>query len=463
MTSTTSSLRSIATYGRLGRRAVPNHWTSLLAAVSAACLVVLVVTGFLLLLHYDPSVEQVTYHGSYLPLRGVEVSRAYDSTMHLTFEVDGGLLLRQTHHWAALVLPASVMLQMASVFFTGAFRRPRRLAWLLLSLTFLLVLAAGWSGYALPDDTLSGTGLHIFEGILVGTPFVGPWLTNLVFGGEFPSEVVTRLYWLHVAIVPVLLAVVLVLRYLVSRRRQPPQFRGPDRTESNVVGLPWPAAAARAAGMFLITAGVLVVMGGTLTLSPIWLYGPSAPGNASSGSQPDWYTSWLDGALRLAPSSADVTWLGGTWPLAVLVPQAVAAAFLVAVALYPFLEQRVTGDREEHHLLDRPRDAPGRTGLGVAGFGFFGILWLSGSTDIVATRFHVSFETQVAVLRTALLVGPVIGYLVTVAVCRALVAHDREEVVEGIETGRLMRDADGGYWELHAPLSEEERARRSLR
>ncbi|SFC76138.1 ubiquinol-cytochrome c reductase cytochrome b subunit [Nocardioides terrae] len=449
----------MATYGGLAMRAEPNHWSRLLGAVSASCLAVLVVTGVLLLVHYDPSSEVVTYSGTYLPLRRVPVSAAYASTVHLSLEVRGGMLLRQTHHWAALVLPASLMLQLATRFFTGAFRRPYRLAWVLLATTFVLALAGGWSGYDLPDDMLSGTGLRIFEGILVGTPFVGSRLTALVFGGEFPGDIVPRLFWLHVLVVPVLLAAVLVARYVVARRRRPPQLPGPGRRESNVVGPPWPAAAARRAGMFLVTAGVLVVMGGTLTVAPIWLYGPFSPESASAGSQPDWYTSWLDGALRLAPSSWDVSWLGGTLPLAVLVPELVAAVFLGVVVLYPLLEQWVTRDRGEHHVLDRPRNRPRRTGLGVAGFTFFGLLWLSGSTDIVATTFHVGFETQVLVLRVLLVAAPVLGYIVTVGLCRALQARDREAVEHGVPTGRMMRSAEGRYWEPHVPLRPEARGR----
>ncbi|MET8521790.1 cytochrome b N-terminal domain-containing protein [Nocardioides sp. NPDC004968] len=450
-------LRYAETYGRLAHRAVPNLWAALFAAISAACLVVLAFTGILLTVAYDPSVEPVIYQGSYAPLRGVEVSRAYDSMLHYSLEVNGGLLVRQTHHWAALVLPASLMLQIGTAFFTGAFRRPRRLAWVLLVATFLLALGAGWSGYGLPDDALSGTGLRIFEGILIGTPFLGSWLTLLIFGGEFPSDVVPRLYWLHAVVIPVLLAVVLSLRLRLVRRTRPAQLPGRGRTANNLVGLPWPAVAARVTGTFLLTCGLLVAMGGLLTVAPIWRYGPASPTSASAGSQPDWYTAWLDGSLRLVPPSWDFSWLGHTWALSVLVPELVAAAFLGALMLYPLIEERVTGDRTVHHLLDRPRDRPRRTGLGVAGFVFFGILWLSASTDIGATIFHVSFETQVYALRTALVLGPVLAYVVTVAMCRELRARQRESVRYGYETGRLIRGPDGGYTEVHAPLSPDVR------
>jgi ubiquinol-cytochrome c reductase cytochrome b subunit len=196
-----------------------------------------------------------------------------------------------------------------------------------------------------------------------------------------------------------------------------------------------------------------------VTVAPIWLYGPSTPAAASAGSQPDWYTSWLDGALRLAPSDWDVSWFGGTLSLAVLLPQLVAAGLLGAVTIYPLLEQWVTRDSGEHHLLDRPRNRPHRTGLGVAGLTFFGVLWLSGSTDIVATVFHVGFETQVHILRTAAIAAPALGYLLTVALCRALQARDREVIEHGVETGLMMRAPDGRYWEPHTPLRAEARAR----
>ncbi|MGY2703019.1 MULTISPECIES: cytochrome bc1 complex cytochrome b subunit [unclassified Nocardioides] len=433
-------------------RAVPLHWSSLLGVVSVACLAVLTVTGVVLMFFYDPSSDTVRYDGSYTPLQGVEMSKALASTLHLSLDVPGGLLVRQTHHWAALVLPASLVLQLLTTFFTGAFRRPRQWSWVLLALTFVLVLAAGWSGYALPDDLLAGTGLRIAEGIAVAIPYVGTRAAFLLLGGEFPASVVTRMYWLHVAIVPALLTGVLALRLRLVLRRQPAQFPGPGRTESDVVGLPLRAVAVRAAGLFLVTTGVLVLLAGTVTIDPVWLHGPSSTGQASSGSQPDWYTSFLDGALRLVPPGWEVTGLGGTWSLTVLVPQAVVAVFLAAIIGWPFLEARLTGDRRDHHLLDRPREHPTRTGLGAAGVTFFLVLWLSGSTDVVATQLHISFESQVAALRVVLFAGPLIAFWTTRWLCRSLAGHEREERLEGYETGRILRSPEGGYTEVHRPL-----------
>jgi ubiquinol-cytochrome c reductase cytochrome b subunit len=436
-------------------RVVPLHWTMLFGVISSACFFTVAVTGVFLLVFFDPSSETVRYSGSYPLLQGVPVSRAYDSVMHVSLEMRGGLLVRQVHHWAALVLLASLTLQMLCVFFTGAFRRPRQWSWILLALTFLLALGAGWSGYGLPDTELSGTGLRIAQGILIGIPIIGNRASFLLLGGEFPADVVERLYWLHVAILPAMLILVLGVRFRESLRRRPPQFPGPGRTEENVVGLPLKAVVVRAAGLFAITTGVLTLLGGLVTINPVWIYGPLATEHASSGSQPDWYMGWLDGGLRLAPSRWDLPLFGGTLPFGVLIPQAVAGAFLAVIVLWPFLEERATGDRRVHHLPDRPREHPTRTALGVAGVVFFVTLWSAGSTDVVATQLQIAFENQVLALQAALVVGPLVAFQLTRALCLALQSRDHEIAEHGYETGRIMRGLDGAYTEVHSPINVE--------
>jgi ubiquinol-cytochrome c reductase cytochrome b subunit len=455
---------------RLGRRAsrlsaglhdrtVPRHWTNLFGVVTAACTFVLFVTGIVLMFFYTPSNEVVTYAGSYAPLHGAEVSKAFDSTMRVTFEVPGGLIVRQAHHWAALLLPASVILQMLTIFFTGGFRRPRRGAWVVLFLVFVSALAAGWSGYALPDDMLSGTGLRIVEGIVLGIPFVGTDISWLLFGGEFPGSVLANLYPLHLAVSVALLGL-LLLRGRLWYAQPSPQFAGPGRSETRVVGTPlFPDAARRGLGLGLLVTGILVLISTTVTISPIWLYGPSSPGDASAGSQPDWYTGFLDGALRLVPPGWEFVWLDRTWTLALLIPLAVVTLGLAVVAVYPFLEEWVIGDHRDHHLLDRPRDTPTRTGIGVAGLLFFGLLWLAGSADLVAVAFSLTIETVIATLQVAVLVGPVIAFELTRRVCLGLQRKDRELVLHGFETGRIVRLPGGEYIEVHQALSDAERQR----
>ena len=444
---------------RLRHRAAPDHWSFLLGAVSLGCLVVLIVTGLILMFFYDPSSTTATYTGRYPLLRGVEMSKAFASTLRISFDIDGGLLVRQTHHWAALLLPAALLLQLLRTFFTGGYRKPRQWGWLLLFGMVLLALGAGWSGYALPDDMLSGTGLRIAQGVVLGIPVLGTPLAWLLFGGEFPGRIIPTLYGIHL-VTPTALVVLLVLRLRLSWRWRSPQLPGPGRSEDTLVGVPvWPVAATKAAGLFFLTAGVLTLMGTTLTISPIWLYGPASSGSASAGSQPDWYTGFLDGALRLVPDGWEVVWLGRTWTLALLVPLAAVTVFLVLVAAYPFLESRILADRREHHLLERARNTPTRTGIGAAGVTFYGALWAAGSADLIATQFAVSFEGVIVFLRAVVLGGPVIAYLLARQVCFTLQAADRERLEHGAESGRIERSPSGGYSEVHRPLTPHQRWR----
>jgi len=445
--------RFVELFATLRRRTVPSRWSFLLSAMSSACLVVLLITGVFLTIYYTPSNALVRYDGPYPLLRGVEMSEAFASTMRISFEVPGGLLMRQAHHWAALLLPAVLILQLLHAFFTGRFRKPRRWQWVLLFGIFVAALLGGWSGYALPDDMLAGTGLRIFQGVVLGIPLIGTALSSLIFGGEFPGTVLANLYPIHVIVAPAGLVLLAIVRLRLAWKSRPPQSLGPGRTADNVVGLPiWPAMAIRWMSMFLITVGVLAVNAALVEISPVWRQGPSSPGAAGAGSQPDWYTAFLDGALRLVPPDWELTVFGYTWTMAVIVPLAAVTAFFVVVVAYPFLEQWITGDRAEHHLLDRPRDTPVRTGIGVAGMVFYGTLWAAGSADLIATQFHVSFNAVIHVLQVVVLLGPGVGFLIAYTACRTLQAMEQERLEHGAESGQILRLPSGGYVETHHAL-----------
>jgi len=434
-------------------RRIQPTWTSLLGAVSMGSAAVLLVTGVILMFFYVPSSQQVVYHGGYGPLHGATVSKAFASTLGLSMDIPGGLLLRQAHHWAGLLLPAALILQLLTTFFSGAFRGPRRWAWALLVLLIVAVLADGWSGYALPDDLLSGTGLRIVEGIVLAIPLVGTWISALLFGGAFPGTIIENLYPLHVAVFPVVIVALIVLRARVAWRAGPTRI--PVARPRPAVPIPFASAVARSLSVASITAGILLLMGGAVTISPVWLSGPSDPGSASAGSQPDWYTGFLDGALRLVPAGWEVEWLGRTWTLAVLVPLAVVGAFVLAVLVHPWLERWLTGDGGDPAVLDRPRNMPARTALGVATLIFYGVLWGTASGDVIAHLFHLGLETFVTVFQVLLFVGPVIGFVVTRRIALGLQRRDTDQLAHGFETGRIVRLPGGDYEEIHHELDAD--------
>lgn len=448
---TSSAARRLAAArSELAGRRVSLRWSNVFGVVALACVVVLFVTGVLLMFWYTPSSQRVVYDGSYAPLDGQVASAAYASILRMSFEIPGGLLVRQAHHWAALLLPAAIMLQLAVTFFTGGFRR-RRGSWLLLFGLFVVALAGGWSGYALPDDMLSGTGLRIFQGILSAIPIAGTWLSWLIFGGEFPGRIIENLYPIHIAVVPILLLAFLALRARVAYRETPTLPVGE-------VGVPaYPDAAVRAGGLFAVVTGALVLVAATVTVAPVWLFGPSSPGDASAGSQPDWYTGFLDGALRLVPPGWEVVWFGRTWTLAILVPLAVVGVFLLAIAVYPYFEQWVRGPGKDDTLLDRPRNEPTRTGLGVAAIVFYGALWGAGSADLIATHFSIALEAVVHSFQGLVVLGPIAAFFLTRRVCLALQKKDRTILLHGYETGRIVRLPGGEYIEVHAAVSADKR------
>ncbi|MFN2488321.1 MAG: cytochrome bc complex cytochrome b subunit [Actinomycetota bacterium] len=435
-----------ATWARKGLRKIfPDHWSFLLGEVALFCFVILVATGTFLTLFYRPDATPVTYDGPYAPLQGAEMSSAYASVMRLSFEVRAGLVMRQVHHWAALVFVAVIVLHIGRVFFTGAYRRPREINWLIGIGLLLFSIGMGFTGYSLPDDLLSGTGLRIAYSVMISIPFLGPYLGFLVFGGEFPTEgIISRLFVMHVMLLPALLIALISLHLLFVVRQKHTQFKGPGRTEGNVIGKPlWPSQTFRSIGLMLITAALLSLMGGLIQINPVWNYGPFDATTVSAPSQPDWYVGWLDGALRLFPP-IEFTVLGVTIPSSFLPGVVIPGITFGLLTLWPFIETRVTGDRREHHLLDDPRDAPLRTAVGVAGLTFFVILTLAAGNDVFALIFRSSVEATTWLFRIGLLVAPPTAGYIAYRLCAELKATGAHPFARGRGV-YLRRNSRGGF------------------
>ncbi|MBO2462808.1 cytochrome bc1 complex cytochrome b subunit [Actinomadura violacea] len=452
---------------RAARKAFPDHWSFLIGEIALYSFLVLLASGVFLTFFFKPSMTEVVYHGSYVPLRGVEMSEAYASTLRLSMDVRGGLLMRQVHHWSALIFVSAILAHMLRVFFTGAFRKPRELNWLLGIVLFTLAMANGFTGYSLPDDLLSGTGLRLVLGAVQSIPLVGSYLSFFLLGGQFPgTDLVPRLYVVHVLLVPGLMAALVPLHAIVLPWVQKhTDFRRGRSTERTVEGKPfYPVFMAKTSAYVLFTAGVTVLLAALLQINPVWLYGPYSPSAISAGSQPDWYLAFGDGALRLMPGY-DVTVAGHTLSFGILVPLLVITVFFALLALYPFIERRATGDAAFHHVLDRPRDAATRTGLGAAGIVFYGVLWAAAGNDVIADRFDVSLFATTWFFRVALLAGPVLAFAVTRRLCLGLQRRDRLLLEHGVETGIIVRDPSGGFRERTRPLpaeaAERLRARRA--
>ncbi len=440
------------------RKVFPDHWSFLLGEIALYSFIVLLLSGTFLTLFFKPSMIEVIYQGSYEPLRGVPMSEAYASTLNISFDVRGGLLMRQIHHWAALLFVAAMVVHMFRVFFTGAFRRPREINWSIGAILLLMGLAAGFTGYSLPDDLLSGTGLRIIEGIVLSIPIVGAYLSFMIFGGQYPGDdIVTRLYIAHVLLVPGLILALVGAHLLILWYQKHTQWPGPGRKETNVVGYPlFPVYTAKAGGFFFVVSGVIVFLAAFIQINPVWFWGPYDPSQVSAGTQPDWYIGFLDGMLRVMPAWEFVI-AGYTLSLNVLIPSVIMPGILTMVLIaYPAIERFATGDDREHHLLDRPRNNPTRTGLGVMAIIFYGLLWLSGGNDFIATIFQIPVNYITRFMQIGLFVLPPLAFLITRRICIGLQRRDRERVEHGRETGVIRMTTEGEFYEEHAPISVEE-------
>ncbi|MDT9593810.1 cytochrome bc complex cytochrome b subunit [Nocardioides zeae] len=437
------------------RKVFPDHWSFMLGEIALWSFVVLLLTGVFLTFWFNPSMTEIEYQGSYAPLRGSYISEAFNSSLHISFDVRGGLLLRQMHHWAAHLFIGAMLIHMMRVFLTGAYRKPRELNWVIGVLLLTLGTLEGFTGYSLPDDLLSGTGVRAADGFVKSIPVIGTYGSFLLFGDEFPGHsIIPRLYIIHVLLIPALLLGLIAAHMLLLVYHKHTQWPGPGRTEKNVVGFPMlPVYAAKAGGFFFIVFGVTALMGGVMTINPIWMYGPYDPTKVTAGSQPDWYMGWPDGLLRIIPGWTELSFWGVTFALPVfLTVIMVPTLIIILLILLPFIENWISGDKREHHLLQRPRDTPARTGVMAALVTFYGLALIAGGNDIIAIRLDLSINQITYFLRGAIFLGPILAFWIAKRWCISLQRHAREQALHGYETGIIERSPEGAFSERHLPL-----------
>jgi len=444
---------------RLFNKVFPDHWSFLLGEIALYSFVVLLLTGTFLAFFFDPSMQEVKYHGSYTPLTGIQMSQAYNTALDISFDVRGGLIMRQMHHWAALLFMAAIVVHMLRVFFTGAFRKPRELNWIIGATLFWLGFTEGFAGYSLPDDALSGTGLRIASAIMESIPVVGTWVTSSLFGGEFPGTVILpRLYIVHVLLLPGIILALIGAHMGLLVKQKHTQWPGAGRTNDNVVGIRmFPAFSVKAGGFFMIVFAAIALLGGLFQINPIWLFGPYKAAVVSAASQPDWYVMFLDGSTRLMPPwEIRVTLFSHHYMIPPLFWPTVVLPGILSVLpmIYPFLKARYLKDKKSHHLLQRPRDVPTRTALGAMAVAFYLVLLLSGGNDVIADKFDISLNAMTWAGRIGILILPPLAYFVTQRICLGLQQHDREVLAHGVETGIIRRLPDGRFIEVHQPLVE---------
>jgi len=444
----------------LMRKVFPDHWSFMLGEIALWSFVILLLTGTFLSFFFVPSMTDVVYHGSYVKLDGIRMSEAYASTLNISFDVRGGLLMRQIHHWAADLFMAALIIHMLRVFFTGAYRKPREVNWFIGIALFTLGLLEGLFGYSLPDDQLSGAGLRIFEGVLQGIPIVGTYLAFFLFGGPYPGNyIVPRMYIIHVLLIPGLILALITAHLFIMVHQKHTQMPAKGNTEQNVTGQPfYPYFLAKGGAWFFFIFAALALLSTFAQINPIWQYGPYTPVAISSASQPDFYMGILEGSLRIMPAW-EINFLGHTLSFSVFIPFIVPLTVILGgAALWPFFERWATGDKSYHNVNDRPRNAPIRTATGMATVTFYGVLWAEGANDVIADKLQIPLYTITWFARVLVFLGPAAAFIVTRRICLGLQRKDKELLEHGLETGIIRQLPHGEFIELHRPVSEDARA-----
>jgi ubiquinol-cytochrome c reductase cytochrome b subunit len=435
----------------------PDHWSFMLGEIALYSFVILLLTGVYLTLFFHASQRQVIYNGSYPYLRNVPMTDAYASTLHISFDVRGGLLMRQIHHWAALLFTTSIVVHMFRVYFTGAFRKPRTINWHIGTILLILAILEGFCGYSLPDDLLSGTGLRIAYSVAESIPVVGTYVCYFLFGSSYPGQdIISRLFIIHVLLVPGIMLALIAAHMMILWHQKHTDFPGPGKTEDVVIGTKfYPTFFLKTNGFFFMVFGMCAALGAFAQINPVWLYGPYNAGQVSAGSQPDWYILFLEGSLRMMPNwETHIFHHTISWNI--LIPGVIIPGLMFnLIAMYPAIEAWATKDKGYHNLLDRPRDVPVRTGLGVMSLTFYMILVIGGSNDILASTFHWSLQATTWVLRFLLIALPPIAFKLTKRLCLGLQRHDENLLHHGIETGIIRRLPHGEYIEVEEPVAPE--------
>jgi quinol---cytochrome-c reductase cytochrome b subunit len=414
------------------RRDPDDRWAAAFGRIAGYSFAVAVVTGVLLLPFFRPSMAPLVYHGSYSKLDGVPVSQAYRSVLDISFDVRGGLLIRQVHHWSADLFVAAICLRLLRAFFRGRFCGRALPGWLIWVALLPLGMLAAYTGTILPDDGLSGGSLSVITGVLLSVPVIGTHLVFWIFGGAPPGhQIIGSDYWVHILVLPALAGALLLLSFR-------PSLRWPRRVRPDPL-LPF-------------TCAVLVLLGAIAQINPVWLIGPYQPGSISAGAVPDWYMGFLDGPLRIMPAW-ELPVAGHPLDLSVLIPGLVVPAlFFTGLALYPLADRWIVGGRPPRGLLPpKPADLANRTAAGVAGVTFYGLLWAAAANDQIAYHLQIPLYTVTWIFRVLVLAGPALAFLLTRVICHALADRRRDEELHGRETGRIVMNPQGGYDEIREP------------
>ena len=374
------------------RKPFPVHSSFFLGEIALFSFILLVLTGIFLAFSYEPSTELVKVGGKDLP-------GAYASVVQ-NDQTPFGLIARQIHHWSAHIMIAAILIHLLRIFFTGLYKKPREINWVVGVMLLGLTVFAAFSGYLLPFDQFAVTATGIGYNIARSVPWIGQAIADFVFAGKFPSAaMIPRFFTYHVVLLPLMLIMLIALHLLImfKQKHGQPAYAQALAGSRKILGVPlWPQQALMMIVLFLILSGSLSLIAGFFPAHPVAYYGP--PGPATPIVKPDWYLLWPYGALKLIPGWISFEFLGTTINSENIGGVLIPSLILLLLLLIPFFDR----SRRSVHYLELPGEHRVRTAVGVGVLVFFGVLMVAGYDE----ELGLSVETlQVVALLAPLAMG----------------------------------------------------------
>lgn len=364
-----------ALHRKYGRKVFPVHSTFFLGEMALFSFLILVLTGTYLGFVYVPSNVPVALNDETIP-------EAYAS-VRLIESIPVASLFRNTHHWAAHVMIASILLHTMRIFFTGTYRKPREINWVIGVVLLGLTLMAGFVGYALPYDSYAVTATGIGFSIARSIPWIGDFASELFFGGAFPTlGSLSRLYTLHVFVLPAMLAGIMSLHLLlvIKQKHTQPGYAREQAEPGKVLGVPLiPYQALLAGQLLFLMFGALFLLSAFVPPHPLTEFGP--PQASTPEVKPDWYLLWIYGFLKIVPSEAAFKLFGATFGPDFLGGLLFPALVFGVLTLAPWMDRTNRRAIRRFEYLEPVRQSPIRTASGVAMLAFLGTLCLAAYYD----------------------------------------------------------------------------------
>jgi len=354
----------------------PTHPTFLFGEIALFSFISLVITGILLGFLYEPSSKMVSLFGAMVP-------SAYASVVRIDL-LPMGMIIRRIHHWSAMIMIAALLAHLMRIYFTSSYRKPREINWLIGLGLWALVMFAAFTGYLLPYSNLSVTATSIAYYIAKSVPWIGNWISRLLFAGDFPSAyTVPRFFFMHVMLIPILLLSLIGLHMVIlikQKHTEPLANKGRKESEGGkqLIGIPiWPEQMLISIAFYFFLLFVVVLIATYIPLNPIEDYGPPSPGTPVM--RPDWYFLIVYGCLKLLPGDLAFSILGGKFTPETIGGVIFPTFTILVFALIPFLDRA----KEPQNYVENPLHRPFMTSFGIGGGVFLSMLAAAGYIDVL--------------------------------------------------------------------------------